>query len=107
MGHMELCCIMDQHEFVYPYIYAGQFTYRWWNELVAGCAYDLYWQYRCVDPNDIERTCRCQIWYPISCFCESKFWNNRCKHSGDTKSHRCMWMVWYSNMDRRICHLPD
>src|SRR5688572_26256893 len=105
MGHLELCCFMDQHEFMYSYLYAGKFIDRGRYELVAGHSNYFFGQYNRFDPNDIKWTCRSQIWNTFSCFCKSQFWNKRRQHSGNAKSHCCLWMVWYTNMDRWCCYL--
>ena len=91
---------MDQHEPLHPYLYAGKFIDRWRNELVAGNSYNFSRKYGCFDSDDIEWTCRGKIWNSISCFCKSKFWNKRSKYSGDAPCHRCLWLVWNTNMDR-------
>ena len=107
MGHMELRGSMDQHELVHTYLYACELTDWRRNELVAGYPYDLSWKHDRFDSNDLKWSCRCKIWNSLSCFRESKLWSKRCQHSCCASCNRCVWLVWYSNMDRRFCTLSN
>ena len=105
MGNMELCSTMDQHESLYSNLHAGEFIDRRRNELVAGDPYHFPRQYYRFDTDDTEWSCRCKIWNSISCFCKGKFWYKGSKYSCHSTSYRCLWLVWYSNMDRWRCYL--
>src|SRR5690349_21520628 len=96
---------MDQHELVYPHVYAGKFTDWPGYELVAGNTDDLSRQHHCFDPHDPERSCGSQIWNSISCISTCEFWNQGCKYPGYAESDRRLWVVWYSDMDRGRFHL--
>src|SRR5687768_14488444 len=104
---MELCRSVDQHEFVYSHIYARQFTYRWRYELVAIHSHYFSWQHHCAHSNDLKRQSRREIWYSLPGFCKGKFWRERCKHSSHVKSYSCMRLVWHTNLDWRLCIIPD
>ena len=107
MGHMELRGSMDQHELVHTYLYACELTDWRRNELVAGYPYDLSWKHDRFDSNDLKWSCRSKIWNSLSCFRKSKLWSKRCQHSRCASCNRCVWLVWYSDMDRRFCTLSN
>jgi hypothetical protein len=95
MGYLELCRIVDQHEFVHSNLYACQFFNRRRYELVAIDPHHLPGQYRCFNSDDIKWTCRGKIWHTLSGFCKSKFWNHRCQYPCHAAGDRRLWMVWY------------
>src|SRR5688572_20460036 len=100
MGNMELCCPMDQYEPLYPYLYAGKFIDQWRYELVAGNTHHFPGQYNCIDPNDIEWSCRREVWYTLPCICKGQLWNKRSKCTCHASCYYGLWMVWYPDMDR-------
>src|SRR5574343_1095092 len=101
MGHLELCRIMDQHEFVYSNVYAGQFADWRRNELVAGHPDYIFGKYNCADSDDSERACRREIRYSVSGVCTGQFRNQRGQYSSTASGIGGLRLVWHSNMDWR------
>src|SRR5207253_10404929 len=104
---MELCSTLDKHESVHSHLHAGKFAYRGRNELVAGHTYDISWEYNRSFTDDFKWTCRSEIWNSISGFGEGKFWCDGSEYSCATESNCRMRMVWYSDLDRRVCSIPN
>ena len=69
--------------------------------------HDLSWKYNRIDPHGIEWSCWCEVWYTISRVGSCKFWDEAGKFTGLIEGDCGVWMVWDTDMDRRICNVPD